>query len=93
MCNIKKKANDPILRKLSHGQTDRQIDGQTDKSDFIGRSPTNVERPIKEQQTGEKKLSLYVSTKSFQYKQCLCILTLPKCKDLHNLQTRRKKLK
>ena len=31
-----KKTNDPILRKLSHGRTD----GQTDKSDFIGRCPT-----------------------------------------------------
>ena len=30
---------------------------------------------------------------TFQYKQCLFILTLPKRKDLHNLQTRRKKIK
>ena len=29
----------------------------------------------------------------FQYKQCLCILTLPKRKGLQNLQTRRKKIK
>ena len=36
-----KKTNDPILRKLSDGSTD----GQTDKSDFIGSCPTNVERP------------------------------------------------
>ena len=27
-------------------QTDRQTDGQTKESDFIGRRPTNVERPI-----------------------------------------------
>ena len=31
-----------MLRKLSDGQKDRQ---QTDESDFIGRYPTNVERP------------------------------------------------
>ena len=30
---------------------------------------------------------------TFQYKQCLCMLTLPKCKDFHNLQTRRKNIK
>ena len=30
---------------------------------------------------------------TFQYKQCLCILTIPKCKDLHDLQTRKKKLR
>ena len=30
---------------------------------------------------------------TFQYKQCLCILTLPKCNDLHNLQTRQKLIK
>ena len=39
-CTISEKTNDPILRKLS--------DGQTDESDFIGRCPTNVERPIRE---------------------------------------------
>ena len=37
-CRIPEKTNDLILRKLS--------DGQTDESDFIGRCPTNVERPI-----------------------------------------------
>ena len=43
-----KKTNDPILSKLSSdGQTDGQTDKQTNKSDFIGRCPTNVERPIK----------------------------------------------
>ena len=40
-----KKTNDPILRKLSDGRTDGQTDGQRDESDFIGRCPTNVERP------------------------------------------------
>ena len=40
-----RKTNDPILRKLSDGRTDRQTGGQTDESDFIGRCPTNVERP------------------------------------------------
>ena len=40
-CTISDKTNDPILRKLSDGWTD----GQTDESDFIGRCPTNIERP------------------------------------------------
>ena len=39
---MSEKINDPILRKLSDGRRDGQIDGQ---SDFIGRSPTNVEHP------------------------------------------------
>ena len=42
--------NDLILRQLSDGRTDGRIHGQTDKqrneSDFIGRCPTNVKRPI-----------------------------------------------
>ena len=42
-CTISEKTNDPILRKLSDGQTDRQ----TDKSDFIGCCPTNVKRSKK----------------------------------------------
>ena len=42
-CTISEKTNDPILRKISDGRTD----GQTNESDFIGRYPTNVERPIK----------------------------------------------
>ena len=37
---ISEKTNDPNLRKLS----DRRTDGQTNKSDFIGCCPTNVER-------------------------------------------------
>ena len=45
-----KKNNDLILIKLSdgprYGQKDRRTDGQMDESDFIGRCPTNVERPI-----------------------------------------------
>ena len=41
LCSISEKTNDSILRKLSDGRTDRQ----TDESDFIGRCPTNVERP------------------------------------------------
>ena len=36
-CKISGKTDDPILRKFS--------DGRTDKSDFIGRSPTEVVRP------------------------------------------------
>ena len=35
------KTNDLILRKYSGGRTDRQ----TEERDFIGRCPTNVERP------------------------------------------------
>ena len=35
---ISEKTNDPILRERSNGRTD----GQTDKSDFIERCPTNV---------------------------------------------------
>ena len=49
-CTISEKTNDPVLRKLSDwwtdGQTDRRTEGQTDKSDFIGSCPTNVECPI-----------------------------------------------
>ena len=44
-----KKTNDPILKKSTDGRMDRQTDGrtdrQTDESDFIGRCPTDVERP------------------------------------------------
>ena len=40
-CTVSQKTNDPILRKVSDGQTD----GQTDESDFIGRCTTKVERP------------------------------------------------
>ena len=36
---------------MTDGRTDRQTggqtDGQTEESDFIGRCPTNIERPIK----------------------------------------------
>ena len=46
-CTILKKTNDPILRKLSDGQTDRQTDRQIDKSDFISCCPINVECPTK----------------------------------------------
>ena len=41
--SISEKTNDPILRKFSDGQTDRQADRQMDKSDFIGHYPINVE--------------------------------------------------
>ena len=44
-CTISEITNDPILRKLSDGQTGGRTDGQTDQSDFIGRCPTNVEHP------------------------------------------------
>ena len=41
---ILEKINDPILRKLSDWRTHGQTDGRID---FIGRCPTNIERPIK----------------------------------------------
>ena len=41
-----KKADGPILRKLSDGRKDGRTDGQTDESDFIGRCLNNVKRPI-----------------------------------------------
>ena len=40
-CTVSAKTNDPILSKLNDGRSD----GQTDESDFIGRCPTNIERP------------------------------------------------
>ena len=40
-CKLLEKTNDPILRKLSHGWTDRQVDGKADKSDLIGCCLTN----------------------------------------------------
>ena len=48
-CTISKKTNNPVMRKLSNRRTDGRTDWQTDKSDFIGRCPTNVESPIKTQ--------------------------------------------
>ena len=35
-----------MLRKFSDGRTHGHTDGQADESGFIGRCPTNVERPI-----------------------------------------------
>ena len=55
-CTISEKTDDPILRKLSDGRTDRQ----TDKSDFIGRCPTNVERLIFIRRSIPKKLLKYL---------------------------------
>ena len=49
--------------------------------------PRNI---AKKQQTAEKAF-LYMSVQNtFQYKQCLCIFIIPKCKDLHNFQTKKK---
>ena len=55
---ISEKTNYPILRKLSDGQTGGRTDGQTDENDFIGRCPTNVERPKGEskKKVWEKKM-------------------------------------
>ena len=44
-CTISGKTNYPILRKLIDAWTCRRTDRQTDESDFIGRSLTNVKRP------------------------------------------------
>ena len=41
-CTISQKTNDPILRKCSDGQTDRQ----TEESDLIEHCLTNVKHPI-----------------------------------------------
>ena len=64
-CLISEKTNDPILAKFSDGwmdrRIDRQIDRQMDESDFIGRRPTNVERPIIVQ-TQSKQLPKYSIT-------------------------------
>ena len=43
-CTISEKINDPILGKLSDGRKDRWTDRD---SNFIGRCPTKVQRPIK----------------------------------------------
>ena len=51
-----KKTNDPILKTFTDGgmdgrtagRMDGHTDGQTDESDFIGRCPTDVERPTSE---------------------------------------------
>ena len=42
---ISEKTIDPILIKISDGRTDKRTVRQTDKSNFIGHCPTNVERP------------------------------------------------
>ena len=44
-CTILEKTNNPISRKLSERQKDRQRDRLMDKSDFIGQTLSNVERP------------------------------------------------
>ena len=49
-CTISEKTNDPILRKVS--------DGQTDESDFIVHCRTNFERPISKCQKQRKILDM-----------------------------------
>ena len=60
-CKISETTNDPILRKLSDGQTDGRTEGQTDESNFIGCCPTNVKHLIlkrkKEIQKIKKRLN------------------------------------
>ena len=59
-CTTSEKTNFRIFTKLSDGQMDRrtQTDGQTDESDFTGRCPTNVERPIAGKLKFSKKRNL-----------------------------------
>ena len=52
---ILEKTNDPILGKLSDGRTDRGTDHE---SDFIGRCPTKVERPIKQVLDNQQKWNM-----------------------------------
>ena len=49
--------------------------------------PRNI---AKKQQTVQKAFRYMLVLNTFQYKQCLCIFIIPKCKDLHNFQTRKK---
>ena len=44
-CAMSEETKDPILANLSDGRTNGQTDRQMDERDFIGRCPTNVERP------------------------------------------------
>ena len=64
---MSEKTNDPILRKFSG----RQADGQANRNSrvvFIGRCPTNVERPKAEERT----------ITYFNYQQNLTILMVVK---------------
>ena len=45
MYNITKLLIRSLENLVMDGVTDGQMDGRTDKSDFIGRCPTNVDRP------------------------------------------------
>ena len=44
-CAISGKTHDSILRKFSEGRTDRRTDRETDESDIIGHSLTNIKHP------------------------------------------------
>ena len=52
---ISEKSNDPILRKLSNGETDGETDGQMEESDFIGCCQTNVEQSVINDKTKTRK--------------------------------------
>ena len=58
LCTISDKTNDQILRKLGDRRTGERTNGPTDKSNFIGRCPTNVEHPISHDTTKVKTTSL-----------------------------------
>ena len=47
----------------TNGQTDGRIDGQTDKSDYTGRCPTNVERPKNWEAQNREKIKTLNSIK------------------------------
>ena len=46
LCLISDKTNDRIFRKFIGGWIDRKTNGQMEGNDFLGRCPTNVERPL-----------------------------------------------
>ena len=60
---ISEKTNDPILRKFSDGRTDKRMDA----IDFIGRCPTNIERPKVKQ---KQKLINSLARRSKQKYKC-----------------------
>ena len=52
--------------------TDGRTDGQTDESDFIGRCPANVERPIKKLKT---TLGIIILERTQKFPEKLTFLT------------------
>ena len=56
---VSEKTGDPILRKLSSGQTDRQTDRQKDQGDFIGRCQTNVKHSTEKSNVKNLRIGRY----------------------------------